>query len=42
MTSLVPLDNVILVFSDGTCKGRAGYYAKDKIAVIDIPGLSAQ
>lgn len=30
------------MFSDGTAKGRAGYYAEDKIVMINTPGLSAQ
>lgn len=30
------------MFSDGTSKGGASYYAEDKIVMIDTPGLSAQ
>jgi hypothetical protein len=39
---LFPLDNAILVFSDGNSKGRSSYYTKGKIVMIDTPELFAQ
>lgn len=42
MTSFQPLNNALLIFTDGSSKGRAGYLINDKQVVIETPGLSAQ
>jgi hypothetical protein len=41
MTSLQPLHNVLLVFTDGSSKGQAGYLNNQQV-IIKSPGLSAQ
>ena len=42
MTSLQPLYNALLIFTDGSSKGRAGYLMNNQQVVIETPGLSAQ
>ena len=42
MTSLQPLHNAVLVFTDGSSKGRAGYLINNQQVIIKTPGLSAQ
>ena len=42
MTSLQPLHNAVLVFTDGSSKGRAGYLINNQQIIIKTPGLSAQ
>ena len=42
MTSLQPLHNAVLVFTDGSSKGRAGYLINNQQVIIETPGLSAQ
>ena len=42
MTSLQPLYNVLLIFTDGFFKGRSGYLMNNQQVVIETPGLSAQ
>ena len=42
MTSLQPLHNGILIFTDGSSKGRAGYLMNNQQVVIYTPGLSDQ
>ena len=42
MTSLLPLHNAVLVLTDGSSKGRAGYLMNNQQVVIETPGLSAQ
>ena len=42
MTSLQPLHNALLIFSDSSSKGRAGYLINNQEEVdIEIPGFSA-
>jgi hypothetical protein len=41
MTSLQPLHNALLIFTDGSSKGRARYLINNQ-QVIETPGLSAQ
>ena len=42
MTSLQPLYNALLIFTDGSSKGRAGYLINNQQVIIETPGLSAQ
>jgi hypothetical protein len=42
MTSLQPLYNALLGFTDGSSKGRAGYLINNQQVIIETPGLSAQ
>jgi hypothetical protein len=42
MTSLQPLHNAVLVFTDGSFKGQAGYLINNQQVIIKTPGLSAQ
>ena len=42
MTSLQPLYNALLIFTDGSSKGRAGYLINNQQVIIKTPGLSAQ
>jgi hypothetical protein len=42
MTSLQPLHNAVLVFTDGSSKGLAGYLINNQQVIIKTPGLSAQ
>lgn len=42
MTSLQPLHNALLIFTDGSSKGRAGYLINNQQVVIETPGISAQ
>jgi hypothetical protein len=42
MTSLQPLHNAVLIFTDGSSKGHASYLISNQQAVIETPGLSAQ
>jgi hypothetical protein len=42
MTSLQPLHNALLVFTDGSSKGQAGYLINNQQVIIETPGLSAQ
>jgi hypothetical protein len=42
MTSLQPLNNALLIFTDGSSKGRAGYLINNQQVIIETPGLSAQ
>ena len=42
MTSLQPLHNALLIFTDGSSKGRAGYLINNQQVVIETPGLSTQ
>lgn len=42
ITCLSPLANALLIFTDGTSKGRVGYSLGNQQVVMDTPGLSAQ
>lgn len=42
MTSLHPLQNALLIFTDGSSKRRAGYLIDKQEVAIETPGLSAQ
>ena len=42
MTSLRPLYNALLIFTDGSSKGRAGYLINHQQVITETPGLSAQ
>jgi hypothetical protein len=42
MTSLQPLNNALLIFTDGSSKGRAGYLINNQQVIIETPGLLAQ
>ena len=42
MTSLQPLNNALLIFTDGSSKGRAGYLISNQQVIVETPGLSAQ
>lgn len=42
MTSLQPLYNALLIFTDGSSKGRAGFLINNQQVIIRTPGLSAQ
>jgi hypothetical protein len=42
MTSLQPLYNALLIFTDGSSKGQAGYLINNQQVIIETPGLSAQ
>jgi hypothetical protein len=42
MTSLQPLYNVLLIFTESSSKGQAGYLMNNQQIVIETPGLSAQ
>jgi hypothetical protein len=42
MTSLQPLHNPVLVFTDGSSKRQAGYLINNQQVIIKTPGLSAQ
>ena len=42
MTSLQPLHNAVLVFTDGSSKGRAGFLISNQEVIIKTPGISAQ
>ena len=42
MTSLQLLHNALLVFTDGSSKGRAGYLINNQQVITNTPGLSAQ
>jgi hypothetical protein len=42
MTSLKPLYNPLLIFTDCSSKGQAGYLMNNQQVVIETPGLSAQ
>ena len=42
MTSLQLLHSAVLVFTDGSSKGRAGYLINNQQVIIKTPGLSAQ
>ena len=42
MTSLQPLNNTVLVFTDGSSKGRAGFLINNRQVIIKTPGVSAQ
>jgi hypothetical protein len=42
MPSLQPLHNVVLVFTDGSSKGQAGYLINNQQLIIKTPGFSAQ
>ena len=42
MTSLQPLHNAVLVFTDGSFKGQAGYLIKNQQVIIKTPSFSAQ
>ena len=42
MTSLQPLYNALLNFTDGSSKGQAGYLINNQQVIIETPGLSAQ
>lgn len=42
MTSLQPLHNVLLIFTEGSSKVRAGYIITNQEVVIETAGLSAQ
>ena len=41
ITSLQPLYNALLIFTDSSSKGRAGYLMNNQQVVIETPGLSA-
>ena len=41
MTSLQPLHNALLIFTDSSSKGRAGYLINNQQVVIESAGLSA-
>ena len=42
MTSLQPLYNALLIFTDGSSKGQARYLNNNQQVIIETPGLSAQ
>ena len=42
MTSLQPLHNALLIFTDDSSKGLTGYLINNQQVVIETPGLSAQ
>jgi hypothetical protein len=42
MTSLQPLYNALLIFTNGSSKGQAEYLINNQQTVIETPGLSAQ
>jgi hypothetical protein len=42
MTSLQPLYNALLIFTDGSSKGRAGYLINNQQVIIETSGLLAQ
>ena len=42
MTSLQPLYNALLIFTDGSSKGQGGYLINNQQVIIETPGLSAQ
>ena len=42
MTSLQPLYNALLIFTDGSFKGRTGFLINNQQVIIKTPGLSAQ
>ena len=42
MTSLQPLYNALLIFTDGSSKGRAGYLISNQQVIVETPGLSTQ
>ena len=42
LTSFPPLHNAVLVFTDGSSKGRAGFLINNQQVIIKTPGLSAQ
>jgi hypothetical protein len=42
MTSLQPLYNALLIFTDGSSKERARYLINNQQVIIETPGLSAQ
>jgi hypothetical protein len=42
MTSLQPLHSAVLVFTDSSSKGQAGYLINNQQVFIKTPGLSAQ
>ena len=42
MTSIQPLYNALLIVTDSSSKGRAGYLMNNQQVVIETPGLSAQ
>ena len=42
MTSLHPLYNALLIFTDGSSKGRARHVINNQQVIIETPGLSAQ
>ena len=42
LTSFPPLHNAVLVFTDGSSKGLAGYLINNQQVIIKTPGLSAQ
>jgi hypothetical protein len=42
MTSLQPLHNMLLIFSDGSSKGQMRYLINNKKVVIENPWLSGQ
>jgi hypothetical protein len=42
MTSLQPLHNTFLVFTDGSSKGRAGYFINNQQVIVKTLGLSTQ
>lgn len=41
MTSLQPLYNALLIFTDGSSKGQAGYLINNQQVIIETLGLSA-
>jgi hypothetical protein len=42
MIFLQPLCNALLIFTDGSSKGRAGYLINNQQVIIETPGLLAQ
>ena len=42
MTSLQPLYNALLIFTDGSSKGQAGFLINNQQVIIKTPGVSAQ
>jgi hypothetical protein len=42
MTFLQPLYNALLIFTDGSSKGQAGYLINNQQVIVDTPGLSTQ
>jgi hypothetical protein len=42
MTSLQPIQNAVLVFTDGASKGRSGFLLNNQQVIIKTPDLSAQ